>query len=92
MQKEKIAILIRRFEAMRSHKESVFLDEDAYEQIIDFYIQKDAYENALAAATFGCREHRYSTELHWRKAELHNELHEFRESYEAAQTDRKSVV
>ncbi len=86
MQKEKIAILIRRFEAMRNQKEAVFLDEDAFEQIIDYYILKDEYENALAAATLGCREHRYSTELQWLKAELHSELHQFRDCFDAAQT------
>ncbi len=86
MHKEKIAILIRRFEAMRNQQGTIFLDEDAFEQIIDYYILKDEYENALAAATLGCREHRYSTELQWLKAELHYELHQFRDCFDTAQT------
>ncbi len=84
MQKEKITVLIRRFEAMQTRQEDFFFNEDAFEQIIDYYSQNDEFDNALAAATLGCREHRYSIELHWQKAKLHNEVHEFRESYDAA--------
>lgn len=68
--KEYINELIQQFLQLRAGKSYSFLDEDAFEKIIDYYDEKEDLQMALEAADAGIERFPYSSLLLLKKADL----------------------
>ncbi len=62
--------LLRQYEELRSGKASSFLEEDAYERIIDHYDDKNDLNKALEVAETGLEYFPFSSQLLIKKADL----------------------
>ena len=68
---EDLKDLIERFDAMQQG-ESIYLEEDAFAQIIDYYSEKEDLERGHLAADVGMEQFPYSADMQFRKANLFN--------------------
>jgi len=62
--------LLRQYENLRSGKSHAFIDEEAFEKIIDYFDEREEVSQALEAAEFGIEQYAYSSSLLIRKADL----------------------
>ena len=77
---EEIRELIRQFQNLRSGRSHSFLDEEAFEKIIDYFDDEEDLPQALEAAELGIEQYPYSSNLLIKKADL---LIATRQYYEA---------
>ena len=68
--KESINELVQLFEKLRSGTSSVFLEEEAFEKIIDYYDDQENSLRAIEAADIGIEYFPFSSSLLFKKADL----------------------
>ena len=68
--KESINELVQLFEKLRSGTSSVFLEEEAFEKIIDYYDDQENSLRAMEAADIGIEYFPFSSSLLFKKADL----------------------
>lgn len=68
--RDEIKDLLRKFENLRTGNSYAFLEEDAFEKIIDYFDEKDDMARALEAAELGVGQFPYSASLMIKKADL----------------------
>lgn len=84
--REELKELLRQYQNLKNGRTHAFLEEDAFERIIDYYDEKDNFPEALEAAETGLSQFPYSSQLMIKKADLLLATRKYREA------DRKSVV
>ena len=62
--------LLQQYNNMKEGNSYVFLEEDAFEQLIDYFDEKDDLASALEAAEYGIEQYPYSSILLIKKADL----------------------
>jgi tetratricopeptide (TPR) repeat protein len=62
--------LLQQYNNMKEGNSYVFLEEDAFEQLIDYFDEKDDLASALEAADYGIQQYPYSSILLIKKADL----------------------
>ncbi len=72
--------LIRQFENMKAGRSHDFLDEDSFEQIIDYFDDQDELRKALQAAELAVEQFPFSTLLLLKKADLLIEAKHYQEA------------
>lgn len=68
--REEIKELIKRFENLRTGRANAFIEEDAFEKIIDYFDEIEDLPQALDAVELGLEQYPYSSTLHIKKADL----------------------
>lgn len=72
--------LLQQFENLKSGHSNSFLDEDSFEQIIDYYDEQDQLNIAFQAAEMGISQYPYSAALLIKKAGLLIEAKKYKEA------------
>jgi len=72
--------LVEQFEKMKAGHAHSFLDEDSFEQIIDYYDEHDELPKAIVAAEFAVEQYPYSSALLLRKCSLLIETKKYKEA------------
>lgn len=68
--REELRELLRQYENLRGGRQHSFIEEDAFEQIIDHFDEKDDLAKAMEAAEFAIEQFPYSSLLMIKKADL----------------------
>ncbi|MEJ7673241.1 MAG: hypothetical protein WKF59_11125 [Chitinophagaceae bacterium] len=68
--KEGMKELLQQYMRLKQGNGSAFIEEDAFEQIIDYYDEKDDLSLAVEAADYGIQQYPYSSVLQIKKADL----------------------
>ena len=68
--REKLRELLKQYENLKNGRHHSFLEEDAFEKIIDYYQEKEDLLKAMEAATSGCDQYPYSSILLIKKADI----------------------
>jgi tetratricopeptide (TPR) repeat protein len=68
--REKLRELLKQYENLKNGRHHSFLEEDAFEKIIDYYQEKEDLLKAMEAATSGCEQYPYSSILLIKKADI----------------------
>lgn len=68
--REELKELLRQYESLKSGGSHSFLEEDAFERIIDYFDDREDYAQALEAAETGLEYFPYSSQLLIKKADL----------------------
>src|SRR5579875_2639610 len=68
--KEDFKELLKHYDNLRNGKSSIFLEEEAFEKIIDYFDDQDELANALEAAEIAIEHFPFSSSLLIRKADL----------------------
>src|SRR3954462_4857256 len=68
--KEEIRELLRQYENLRTGRQHTFLEEEAFERIIDHFDEKDELLKAMEAADLGIEQFPFSSVLMIKKADL----------------------
>src|SRR5688500_12675867 len=68
--REEMRELLRQFENLKVGRQHSFLEEDAFERIIDYYDEKDEMGKAMQAAEIGIEQFPFSSILMIKKADL----------------------
>lgn len=68
--REELRELLRQYENLRTGRKHSFLEEEAFERIIDHYDDKEELSKAMEAADFGIEQFPYSSVLMIKKADL----------------------
>ena len=72
--------LIRQFEQMKAGHSHSFLDEDSFEQIIDYFDEHDELPQAIQAAELGIEQFPFSSSLLLKKSNLLIETKKYKEA------------
>lgn len=70
MSNQALIDLVTEYEAMLEQGTSLFLDQDAYRQLIDHYLSEEIFDRAMDVVEHAIETHRYSVEFLLRKAEI----------------------
>jgi hypothetical protein len=62
--------LLQQYSSMKQGNGYAFIEEDAFEQLIDYFDEKDDLSSALEAAEYGIEQYPYSSILLIKKADL----------------------
>jgi tetratricopeptide (TPR) repeat protein len=73
---------VERFEEMLKSKETLFFDEETYEQLSEYYLLKSRWDMAMKACRMGLQQYPYSLELLLDKVQLHANYEQFDEAME----------
>ncbi len=68
--REELRELLRQYENLRTGRQHTFLEEDAFERIIEYFDEKDDLAKAMEAADMGVEQFPYSSLLLIKKADL----------------------
>ncbi len=68
--REEMRELLFQFENLKFGRKHSFIDEDAFERIVDYYDEKDELNKAMEAADIGIEQFPYSSVLMIKKADL----------------------
>lgn len=68
--REQIRELLKQFENLRNGRSHSFIEEDAFEKIVDYYQEKDDLPKAMEAAEIGAEQFPYSSMLLIKKADI----------------------
>lgn len=79
---EELRDLLQQFENLRAGRSHSFLDEDSFEQIIDYYDEHDELPNAIQAAEIAIEQFPYSSTLLLKKANLLIETKKYTDALE----------
>ena len=71
---------VERFEEMLKSKETIFFDEETYEQLSEYYLLKSKWDMAMKACRIGLQQYPYSLELLLDKVQLHANYEQFDEA------------
>lgn len=77
---EEIKALIQQYTDLKEGNHHSFIEEDAFERIIDYYDDKDDVAAALEAANYGIEQFPYSSMLQIKKADLLIATRHYREA------------
>ncbi len=83
--KEEIRELVRQFQNLKAGRTHAFLDEEAFEKIIDYYDDSEEFNMALEAAEFAVEQFPYSSALLLKKADLLIATRQYRDALDALQ-------
>ncbi|MGX5819445.1 tetratricopeptide repeat protein [Chitinophaga lutea] len=72
--------MLQQFENLKEGRSHAFLDEDSFEQIIDYYDEHDELNNALQAVEFAIEQFPFSATLLLKKSALLIETKKYREA------------
>src|ERR1043165_7095764 len=68
--KDEIRELIKQFQNLKAGRGNSFLEEEAFEKIIDYFDDVEDIPQALEAGEMGIDQYPYSSMLHIKKADL----------------------
>src|SRR5476651_1351142 len=68
--REELKELLRQYQNLKHGRQHSFIEEDAFERIIDHFDEKDNLPEALEAAETGLEQFPYSSQLMIKKADL----------------------
>ena len=68
--KEEIRELLKQFQNLKAGRSHSFLDEDAFEKIIDYFDDVEDLVTGIEAVELGIEQYPYSAMLHVKKADL----------------------
>ncbi len=80
--REEIQELLQQYENLKSGRSHSFLEEDAFEKIIDYYDEKEDLVNALEATGFAIERYPYSSSMLLKRADLLIASKKYKESLE----------
>jgi len=83
--REEIQELLQQYENLRLGKAHSFLDEDAFEKIIDYYDEREDISKALEASEYALAQYSFSSSLLLKKADLLIVAKRYRESLQFLQ-------
>jgi tetratricopeptide (TPR) repeat protein len=72
--------LIQNYLKFKAGLSAFFIDEEGFERIIDYYNEKESFQEAFEAAEFGCAQFPYSSSLLVKKADVLVSLRRYEES------------
>lgn len=78
--REELKELLRQYQNLKNGRTHTFLEEDAFERIIDHFDEKDDLPEALEAAEIGLSQFPYSSQLMLKKADLLLATRKYREA------------
>ncbi len=78
--REELKELLQQFENLKAGISPSFIEEEAFERIIDYYDEKEAWNPALEAAEYGINQYPYSSALLLKKADLLISLRRYKEA------------
>ena len=68
--REQLRELLKQYENFKNGRNHSFIEEDAFENIIDYYQEKEDLKKAMEAAEIGCEQFPYSSRLLIKKADI----------------------
>src|SRR4030095_393557 len=77
---EEIDELLRQYEKLKTGRSHNFLDEDAFEKIVEFFDEKEDLQKALEAAEFGSEQYPFSATLLLKKADILLSLRRYKDA------------
>lgn len=93
--REELRELLQQYENLKSGRSHSFIEEDAFEKIIDYYDDKDQLSNALEAVNYAVEQYPYSSGLLIKKADLLIANKQYKESLyileEASLLDKSDI-
>ena len=87
--REQMRELLRQYENLKTGRSHSFIDEEAFEKIINYFEEKEELSKALEAADSAIEQYSYSSTLLIRKADLLLDLRRYRAALEIL--DRASL-
>jgi tetratricopeptide (TPR) repeat protein len=87
--KENLKELLKQYDNLRLGKSSIFLEEEAFEKIIDFYDDQEEFSKAFEAAEISIGYFPFSSSLLFRKADI---LLSSRKYYQALEVLEKAEL
>ena len=72
--------LLQQYSSMKQGNSYTFIEEDGFEQLIDYFDEKDDLASALEAADYGIQQYPYSSILQIKKADLLIAKKQYREA------------
>ena len=87
--REQMRELLRQYENLKNGRKNSFLEEDAFEKIINYFEEKEELSKALEAADISISHYPYSSVLLLRKADILLDLRRYRAALEML--DRASL-
>ena len=61
--REELRELLQQFENLKAGKPNSFIEEDAFERIIDYYDEKEQFNDALEVTEYGINQYPFSASL-----------------------------
>lgn len=83
--REEIRELVKQFQNLKAGRHYNFLDEDAFEKVIDYFDDLEDLQQALEAAELGLEQFPYSAALHIKKADLLIATRQYHEAMQVLQ-------
>lgn len=68
--REQLRELLKQFENLKNGRNNSFIEEDAFEKLIDYFQEKDDLAKAMEAAEIGSEQYPYSSLLRIKKADI----------------------
>ena len=68
--RENLSEFLRQYDDLKAGRSHQFLDEEAFERIIEFYDEKEDLQKALEASEFGSEQYPFSSSLLIKKADI----------------------
>ncbi|TMI84831.1 MAG: tetratricopeptide repeat protein, partial [Bacteroidetes bacterium] len=68
--KEELTELLKQYENLKTGRSHKFLDEEAFEKIVEFFDEKEDLQKALEAAELGSEQYPFSSSLLLKKADI----------------------
>jgi len=68
--RDQLKELLKNYEALKSGKCHIFIEEEAFEKLIDYFQESDNLHRALEAAEIGCEQYPYSSLLMIKMADI----------------------
>jgi tetratricopeptide (TPR) repeat protein len=68
--REELTELLKQYENLKTGRSHKFLDEEAFEKIVEFFDEKEDLQKALEAAEFGSEQYPFSSSLLLKKADI----------------------
>ncbi|MEO8583891.1 MAG: tetratricopeptide repeat protein, partial [Flavitalea sp.] len=78
--KDELKALLKQFQNLRAGRSNSFLEEDAFEKIVDYFDDVEDIPQALEAVELGLEQYPYSAMLHVKKADLLIATRQYREA------------
>src|SRR5215467_7388687 len=79
--KDEINELLRQYDNLKTGRSHKFLDEEAFENIVEFYDEKEDLQKALEAAELGSEQYPFSSSLLIKKADILLSLRHYQEAF-----------
>ena len=80
--KEQMRELLKQYENLKYGRSHSFLEEEAFESLIDYFLEKDDVAQATEAAEIGCEHFPFSSLLLIKKADVFLANHRYRDALE----------